>query len=66
MINGELAFPDEPPPDDWTELRVGTPAGMITLRRTAAEINLVVWGNAAAELLTYRDAIAAAIEASQR
>ena len=26
MIDGELAFPDEQPPESWAELRVGTPA----------------------------------------
>lgn len=46
MIDGELAFPDETPPETWRELRVGTPAGMITLRRDPDGITLVVWGNA--------------------
>jgi hypothetical protein len=46
MIDGELSFPDETPPDTWRELRVGTPGGMITLRREADGITLVVWGNA--------------------
>ena len=46
MIDGELAFPDEAPPDTWRELRVGTPAGMITLRRESDGITLVIWGNA--------------------
>jgi hypothetical protein len=46
MIDGELAFPDETPPHDWRELRVGTPAGMLTLRRESDGITLVVWGNA--------------------
>jgi hypothetical protein len=46
MIDGELAFPDETPPHDWRELRVGTSAGMVTLRREADGITLVIWGNA--------------------
>ena len=46
MIDGELAFPDEQPPDNWRELRIGTPGGMITLRRETDGITLVVWGNA--------------------
>jgi hypothetical protein len=34
MIDGELAFPDEEPPENWRELRLGTPDGMIvTVRR---------------------------------
>ena len=46
MIDGELAFPDEAPPDAWRELRVGMSAGMITLRREPDGITLVIWGNA--------------------
>jgi hypothetical protein len=57
MIDGLPAFPDEEPTDDWRELRVGTPAGMVTLRRgdpaapgTPAAVAVVVWGNAGPEL----------------
>jgi hypothetical protein len=46
MIDGELAFPDETPPETWRELRVGTSHGMITLRREPDGIALVIWGNA--------------------
>jgi len=46
MIDGELAFPDETPADNWRELRVGTPSGMITMRRDPDGITLVIWGNA--------------------
>src|SRR5947209_9690263 len=47
MIDGQLAFPDEAPPDDWRELRLGTPGGMVTLRRDGPRaVLLVTWGNA--------------------
>ena len=46
MIDGELAFPDEEPPAAWRELRAGTPEGMVTIRREAVGVTLVVWGNA--------------------
>jgi len=46
MIDGELAFPDEAPPETWRELRVGTPAGMVTLAREQDGVRLVIWGNA--------------------
>ena len=36
MIDGQLAFPDEQPPDWWSELRLGTPLGMVTVRRAPA------------------------------
>src|SRR5689334_22338592 len=52
MIDGQLAFPDEEPGADWRELRVGTAAGMVTVRSGAEQqVHLVVWGNADAELV---------------
>lgn len=50
MINGQLAFPEEAPPDDWNEIRINTPAGMITLRREEQAITFVTWGNAELEM----------------
>jgi len=41
MIDGELAFPDEVPPETWRELRVGTPQGMLTLRRDEEALTVV-------------------------
>ncbi|MBY0526682.1 MAG: hypothetical protein K2R98_25015 [Gemmataceae bacterium] len=46
MIDGQLAFPDEMPSEDWHELRIGTPQGMVTVRREADRVVLVTWGNA--------------------
>ncbi|MCI0456433.1 MAG: hypothetical protein L0Z62_05575 [Gemmataceae bacterium] len=46
MIDGELAFPDQAPPEGWRELRLATPGGMVTLRREPAGVALVIWGNA--------------------
>ncbi len=50
MIDGQLAFPDEVPPDEWKELRLGTPQGMVTLRRDGDAVVFVTWGNADAAL----------------
>jgi hypothetical protein len=50
MIDNQLAFPDELPPDDWSELRLGTPQGMVTVRRSGDQVAFVVWGNADAAL----------------
>lgn len=51
MIDGMPAFPDETPPGDWKELRVGTAAGMVTIRRVGdQQLSCVVWGNADAAL----------------
>lgn len=46
MIDGELSFPDEAPPEGWREIRVGTAGGMVTIRRQGDRVVLVVWGNA--------------------
>ncbi len=46
MIDGELAFPEEAPADAWHELRLGTPQGMVTVRRQQDQVVLVTWGNA--------------------
>ena len=50
MIDGDLSFPEEEPPATWRELRVGTAAGMVTLRREGDQIHLIIWGNAEAGL----------------
>ena len=50
MIDGELAFPDEEPPEAWRELRLGMPQGMVTVRRGAGQLVFVTWGNADAAL----------------
>jgi hypothetical protein len=52
MIDGELAFPDEEPAENWRELRLGTAAGaMVTVKRERDRVVLVVWGNADAGLV---------------
>ena len=46
MIDGQLAFPDETPADDWRELRIGAVSAMVTVRREERGVTCVVWGNA--------------------
>jgi hypothetical protein len=58
MIDGELAFPDEEPPEAWRELRLGTPQGMVTVRREAERLVFVTWGNADAALRQAWNALA--------
>ena len=50
MIDGELAFPDEAPPEAWREVRVGTSQGMVTVRRDGQRLVFVTWGNADAAM----------------
>jgi hypothetical protein len=64
MIDGQLAFPDEQPPASWAELRVGTPQGMVTVRREPDRVRLVTRGNADAAMLQAWDALAWAFAAA--
>jgi hypothetical protein len=50
MIDGMPAFPDETPDPAWRELRIGTAAGMVTIRRGTDFLTCVIWGNADAAL----------------
>ena len=61
MIDDQLALPDEEPGEAWRELRVGTPAGMVTLRREPDGIRLVTWGNADDALREAWNALAQAV-----
>ncbi|HEV3079561.1 MAG TPA: hypothetical protein VGY66_07270 [Gemmataceae bacterium] len=59
MIDGELAFPDEEPPENWQELRLGAPEGkVVTVKREPDRLVLVVWGNADAQLVQAWNALA--------
>jgi hypothetical protein len=64
MIDGLPAFPDESPEDGWRELRVGFPAGMVSLRHGGNTLTCVIWSNADAALLAARDAVAWACAAA--
>jgi hypothetical protein len=59
MVDGALVMPSAPPPERWTEVRLRTPEGMVTLRRQGAELAEIVFGNATPALLAMRDRIAA-------
>jgi hypothetical protein len=68
MIDGLPAFPDEEPPADWRELRIGTLAGTVTLQwrdpaepGTPAGVGVVVWDNADPDLRRVADAVLRAV-----
>jgi len=64
MIDGQLAFPDEMPGAQWQELRLGSAAGMVTVRRQDSAITCVTWGNADAAALQVWNAVAWAFAAA--
>src|SRR5262245_12570740 len=41
MIDGMPAFPDEAPPDEWKEIRIGLAGAMVTLLRSPGVIEVV-------------------------
>jgi hypothetical protein len=51
MIDGQLAFPDELPGENWRELRLRTSQGMVTVRRGSERLAFVTWGNADAAMV---------------
>lgn len=51
MIDGMPAFPDETPDPSWRELRIGTAAGMVTVRHRHDSLSCVVWGSADSALI---------------
>jgi hypothetical protein len=66
MIDGQLAFPDEEPPETWNELRFNLPGGMVTVRRDGERLVFVTWGNADPPLMQAWNALTWAFAAAGR
>jgi hypothetical protein len=64
MVDNALVRPTAPPPAEWREVRLRTPAGMITLRRQPGGIALLVFGNADAALQAAQRQVADAVRAA--
>jgi hypothetical protein len=63
MVDGVLRAPGAPLPDDWREVRLRTPVGMITLRRHPTGIAVIVFGNAEAALQEAQRKVAGVLRA---
>jgi hypothetical protein len=61
MIDGELLDPYQTMVETWRELRLGTPQGMVTLRKEEDGITLVTWGNADAAMRQAWNAVTLAL-----
>ena len=46
MVDNVLQGPGATPPTSWRDVRLRTPAGMVTLRRVPNGVAVVVFGNA--------------------
>jgi hypothetical protein len=61
MVDRVLQGPGATPPAVWRDARIRTPAGMVTLRRTASGVAVIVFGNADERLQAAQRAVATAI-----
>jgi hypothetical protein len=64
MVDNALRPPGAPPPEDWRDVRLRTPAGMVTLRRPGTGIAVLCFGNADAALQAAQRAVADAVRAA--
>jgi hypothetical protein len=64
MADNALRPPTAPPPEEWRDVRLRTPAGMVTLRRQERGIAVLVFGNADAALQAAQRAVADAVRAA--
>ena len=64
MVDNVLKPTGAPLPDDWRDVRLRTPAGMVTLRRHPSGIAVVVFGNADAALRAVQRQVAEALRAA--
>jgi hypothetical protein len=61
MVDDQLQMPGAAPPPEWREVRLRTPAGMVTLSRDESGVSVVVFGNADPPLLDAQRRVAAAL-----
>jgi hypothetical protein len=61
MVDGNLHAPNAPVKDDWRDVRLKLPAGMLSLKRRPDGIAVVVFGNADTALMDAQRRVAAAI-----
>ncbi len=64
MVDDALRPPAAPPPEEWWDVRLRTPAGMVTLRRRPDGVAVVVFGNADGALQAAQRAVAEAVRAA--
>ena len=63
MVDGQLVMPTAPLPGSWTEVRLRTAAGMLTVKRRGPdEVAVIVFGNASPELVAFQQRLVAVLE----
>jgi hypothetical protein len=61
MVDGQLQDPSRPIPPEWSDARIRTPAGTVSLKRRPGGIAVVIFGNADPALVAAQEAVAAAV-----
>ncbi len=64
MVDGQLQDPSRPVAERWSDLRLRTPAGTVTLKRRPDGIAVIVFGNADPTLVAAQQSIAAALRSA--
>ncbi len=64
MIDNVLQGPVAPLPASWRDVRLRTPAGMVTLRQTPTGVAVIVFGNADAALRAAQQTVVDAVRAT--
>jgi hypothetical protein len=64
MVDNALRRPGAPPPEEWRDVRLRTPAGMVTLARRPDGVAIVVFGNADPGLQDVQRRVAEAVRAA--
>jgi hypothetical protein len=61
MVDGQLVPPSAPLPAAWSEVRLRSAVGMLTVRRRGEGLSVMVFGNAGPELVALQRQVAAAL-----
>lgn len=62
MVDNQLHAPGTPLPAGWRDVRLRTPAGMLSLKRRDGGVAIVVFGNASLELVEMQRQIGTLLE----
>lgn len=61
MVDGQLRMPNAPLPEAWSDVRLRTPGGTVSVKKRPGGLAVVVFGNADAALEEAQRRVAAAL-----
>ena len=62
MVDGALVMPTAAPPAQWRDVRLRAQAGTLALKREGTRVDVIVFGNADAAMLTLQHQVAKLLE----